>query len=91
MAFKNTAQSAVATVYNEAAFDKEIENEGFVGRPIIHVTRMTEENDIVVAEGRVRCERKIGGWLSLVFCDVFVMQNTKIKQLISYLMEVKKT
>ena len=72
------------------AFDKEIENEAFTGKPIIHVTRMTEENDVVVAEGRVRCEQKIGGWLNLVFCDVFIMQSAKIKKLISYLMEVKE-
>jgi ketosteroid isomerase-like protein len=30
------------------AFDKEIENEAFVGRPDITVTRLTEENDIVL-------------------------------------------
>ncbi|MGH8004387.1 MAG: nuclear transport factor 2 family protein [Limisphaerales bacterium] len=71
------------------AFDKEIENEAFVGRPAITVTRMTEENDVVVAEGSVRVARSAGGYLTAVFCDVFVMQSGKIKHLISYLMEVK--
>ena len=43
------------------AFDKEIENEAFVGSPIIVVTRMTEEKDVVIAEGSVRAQRKDGG------------------------------
>ena len=71
------------------AFDKEIENPGFTGRPEITIARMTEENDVVVAEGSVRAARSSGGHLNAVFCDVFVMQGGKIKQLISYLMEVK--
>jgi uncharacterized protein len=76
-------------VRGKEAFDKEIENEAFVGRPRIAVTRLTEENDIVVAEGSVRAQKKDGEPLKLRFCDVFVMQAGKIKQLISYLMEVK--
>ena len=71
------------------AFDKEIENAEFVGRPTITLTRMTEENDIVVAEGAVRTQRRAGDFLNLVFCDVFVMERGKIKRLTSYLMEVK--
>ena len=71
------------------AFDKEIENDAFVGSPTITVTRLTEENNVVVAEGSVRSEKKGGGLLNLNFCDVFVMQGGKIKRLTSYLMEVK--
>lgn len=71
------------------AFDKEIENEAFVGSPTITITRMTEENDIVVAEGSVRTRRKTGEFLTGMFCDVFVMQGGKIKRLISYFMETK--
>jgi ketosteroid isomerase-like protein len=75
--------------HGKEAFDKEIENEAFVVRPDIAVTRLTEENDIVVAEGSVRTQRKDGQLLKLRFCDVFVMQGGKIRQLIYYLMEVK--
>jgi uncharacterized protein len=71
------------------AFDQEIENEAFVGSPAITITRMTEENDVVVAEGSVRTQRRDGTPLSLRYCDVFVMEAGKIKQLVSYLMEVK--
>ena len=71
------------------AFDKEIENDAFVGRPTITITRMTEEDDVVVAEGSVRTQRRSGGVLSAVFCDVFVMQRGKIARLITYFVEVK--
>ena len=73
----------------KAAFDKEIENEAFVGRPDIAVSRLIEEGDIVVAEGSVRAQKRDGGALSLRFCDVFVLQAGKIKRLTSYLMEIK--
>ena len=70
----------------KAAFDTHIEDEGFVGSPAIIVTRLTEEGDVVVAEGSVRTQRKDGTSLHLAFCDVFEMQGGKIRKLISYLM-----
>ena len=71
------------------AFAREIKNDAFVGSPTIKITRMTEENDVVIAEGSVRCARKGGGFLNAVFCDVFAMQDAKIKQLTTYLVETK--
>ena len=68
------------------AFDKEIENDNFEGSPKIKITRMIEENDIVVAEGSVQGKIKAGGMLDAVFCDVFHMENGKIKHLTTYLM-----
>jgi ketosteroid isomerase-like protein len=68
------------------AFDKEIENENFVGSPAIQITRLVEEDDVVIAEGSVQGNMKNGGRLDAVFCDVFLMQEGKIKQLTSYLM-----
>lgn len=73
----------------KAAFDKEIENDAFVGRPVITITRTIEENDTVVAEGTVLASRRAGGDLRLAFCDVFIMQHAKVRKLISYLMEAK--
>jgi ketosteroid isomerase-like protein len=69
----------------KAAFDKEIENEAFTGSPVIRVSRMTEENNVVIAEGTVLAKKKDGTVLHLVFCDVFDMENGLIKKLISYL------
>ena len=71
------------------AFDKEVENPAFVGKPTIDITRVTEENDVVVAEGAVRAKRADGELLNAVFCDVFLMRDGKIRRLISYLVEIK--
>ena len=70
-------------------FDAQVENEGFVGRPDIRVSRLIEEAGVVVAEGTVRTETKDGAILDLVFCDVFEMHDTKIRRLVSYLMAIK--
>ncbi len=76
-------------VRGKEAFDKHIENEDFVDSPAITVSRLTEEDDVVVAEGSVRTQRKDGTFLNIAFCDVFEMQVAKIRRLISYLMETK--
>ena len=68
------------------AFDKEIENDAFEGRPVITIIRLVEENNIVIAEGEVKSKRKGGEAFEAVFCDVFHMQNEKIRQLSTYLM-----
>jgi uncharacterized protein len=73
----------------KAAFEQEIENDAFVGHPDILVTRMIEEDNVVVAEGSVRTHKRDGGELRLRFCDVFVMEAGKIKRLTSYLTDFK--
>lgn len=45
-------------IKGKPAFDKKIENEAFVGSPIITVSRLVEEGDIVVAEGSVRARKR---------------------------------
>lgn len=67
-------------------FDKEIENENFVGSPSIELIRIIEENDVVIAEGAVQGKMKNGNSLDAVFCDVFEMTGGKISSLTSYLM-----
>ncbi|MBP9854942.1 MAG: nuclear transport factor 2 family protein [Candidatus Omnitrophica bacterium] len=76
-------------VKGKDAFDREIENDAFVGSPTIKLTKIIEENNIVVAEGSVKSQRKDGGMLNMVFCDIFEMENKKIKKLTSYLAELK--
>jgi hypothetical protein len=76
-------------VQGKDEFDKDIVDDGFAGGPTITVTRLTEGDDVVVAEGFVRTQRKDGTFLNLAFCDVFEMEASKIRRLISYLMETK--
>lgn len=72
----------------KAAFDREIENEGFTGKPVIKISRLMEENNVVTAEGTVQATTKNGVIVNLVFCDVFEMENGLIKKLTSYLMTI---
>jgi uncharacterized protein len=66
-------------------FDAEIENDQFQGPPTIKIVRLTEEEDVVIAEGEVHSKKSDGSPFHLLFCDVFEMQNGKIKKLTSYL------
>jgi ketosteroid isomerase-like protein len=70
-------------------FATHIVDDGFVDHPVITITRLIEEDDVVVAEGSVRAPKPDGAFLDLVFCDVFDMRNGKIWKLVSYLMETK--
>ena len=71
----------------KAAFNDHIVDPGFAGHPVITVTRLTEENDVVIAEGTVIAQREDGSTLPLAFCDVFEMRAGMIARLTSYLME----
>jgi ketosteroid isomerase-like protein len=70
-------------------FNTHIVSADFIGSPAIRVTRLTEGDNVVVAEGAVRTQRKDGTFLNLAFCDVFEMQDGKIRRLTSYLMETR--
>lgn len=76
-------------VQGKKDFSEHIVDEGFVGQPLITVNRLTEEDNVVVAEGSVRAPKQDGTFLNLVFCDVFDMRNGKIWRLVSFLMETK--
>jgi uncharacterized protein len=68
----------------KAAIDREIENDAFIGKPVVTITRLTEENNVVIAEGTVLVEWKAGGFLEAVFSDAFEMENARIKRLVTY-------
>lgn len=73
-------------IRGKPAFDAHIVGEGFRPNPEIHVDRLIETSDIVVAEGRVRTERLDGTVVELAFCDVFDCRAGRIRRLKSYLM-----
>lgn len=68
-------------------FDSEIENKAFVGKPVVTISRLVEENNVVVAEGAVMAHMKDGGILDALFCDVFEFEQDKIRKLTTYLMQ----
>lgn len=69
----------------KAAFDGEIENAAFTGSPIVRISRMIEEGEVVVAEGTVESRLADGSPFSAAFCDVFEMRDAKIRRLTGYL------
>ena len=71
--------------HGKAEFADHIVAEGSGGDPVITVSRLIEEGDVVVAEGAVRAPRSDGTVVNLVFCDVFDLRNGKICRLVSYL------
>lgn len=73
----------------KAEFDSQIENDAFVGPPAITVSRHMEQGDVVVTEGSVRAQRRDGGTMDMVFCDVFELRDGRIAKLTSYLMEIR--
>ena len=75
-------------IHGKEAFGGHIEGEGFAGLPEIDVSRLTEEHDVVIAEGSVRAHRADGAVVNLAFCDVFEMRDGPLRRLVSYLVPV---
>lgn len=48
------------------------------------VTRMTEEGNVVVAEGIVRMSKKDGRAVNIEFCDIFEFEDGKVRRLRSF-------
>jgi ketosteroid isomerase-like protein len=71
------------------AFDQEIENEEFVGSPILTVDRLIEEDDIVVATGKGETTHRSGTVHRFGFCDVFTFAGDKIRRVESYLVTLR--
>jgi len=49
-----------------------------------NVTRMTEENNVVVAEGIATVTKKNGRIMKVQFCNIFELENGEVKRLDSY-------
>jgi ketosteroid isomerase-like protein len=67
------------------AFESEIQNENFVGSPSLHVDRMVEEDDAVVAIGTGASTQASGIVFKFAFCDVFTFAGESIARVESYI------
>lgn len=70
-------------------FRKEVNNENFTGRPRITIKNEIEEGDLVAVEGEVQSEKKDGGIFDAFFFDIYRLENGKIKEMRSYVIEKK--
>jgi ketosteroid isomerase-like protein len=78
-----------ADLKGKEAFDREIENEEFVGSPSLTVDRLIEEADAVVAIGSGEGRRRSGERHRFAFCDVFTFAGDKIRRVESYLVPLR--
>ena len=74
-----------AHLTGKAAFDQEIENAEFVGRPTLTVDRLVEDDATVVAIGAGAAQRTSGDLHQFAFCDVFTFAGEQICRVESYL------
>ena len=74
-----------AHLQGKEAFDREIENDEFVGSPTLTVDRVVEEGDTVVAIGEGKTTHKSGELRRFAFCDVFTFAGEEIRRVESYL------
>jgi uncharacterized protein len=72
------------TLEGKDAFDAEIENAAFEGRPSLWVDRLVEEGDAVVAIGRGEARLRGGDVLRFRFADVFTFTGDLISRLETY-------
>lgn len=65
------------------------EYEQYIGLPPemelrVDITRMTEEGNVIVAEGIGHLSKKGGGSKTIEFCDIFEFEGEKVKRLTSF-------
>jgi uncharacterized protein len=54
------------------------------------ITRMTEENNVVVVEGFARGVKKDGGSWTVHFCDAYEIEDGKLKRISTHGVDVKE-
>ncbi len=72
------------------AFRKEINNENFEGAPVITIKTEIADGDYAAVEGEVQCRKKDGGMFDAFFFDIYRLQDGKIKEMRSYVIEKNK-
>lgn len=61
-----------------------------IGAPLIKIKNTIAEEDYVAVEGEVQCQLKAGGTLDASFIDMYHLENGKVKEMRSYVIEKKK-
>lgn len=73
------------TLEGKAAFDGEINNENFTGKPTLNLEHLIEEGDRVAVMGNGQATEISGQVKTFVFCDVFAFREGLICQIDTYL------
>lgn len=78
-----------AHLTGKEAFDREIENEQFVGRPTLTVDRLVEEAETIVAIGEGAATHQSGQTHRFAFCTVFTFAGERIRRVESYVVPLQ--
>lgn len=73
-----------AHLEGKAAFDAEIGNPEFTGRPTLHVDRLVVDGDTIVAIGSGVAALVAGGEHRFAYCDVFTFRGDVVARVESY-------
>jgi uncharacterized protein len=73
----------------KVAFDQEIENDAFVGRPALRVDRVIEEGDTVIAIGTGEATFRSGERHRFAYCDAFTFAGDAICRVESYVVPLR--
>jgi len=76
-----------STLINKKVFRKEINNKHFVGLPTIKINNEIERGNWIAVEGELRCKKSDGGLLDAYFFDMYRLENGKIREMRSYVIE----
>jgi ketosteroid isomerase-like protein len=71
------------------AFDREIENDAFEGRPTLDISRLVEDGETVIALGVGEASLKTGDRNRFAFCTVCTFAGDLIRKVESYIVPLK--
>ncbi|HEY2172201.1 MAG TPA: nuclear transport factor 2 family protein [Mycobacteriales bacterium] len=77
-------------IHGKEAYDRHIEGPDFTGSPDLVITRMVEEDDVVMAEMTVEVRRATGELARMAMGEVFVMRDAKIMERRGYVIELRE-
>ena len=77
-------------LHGKEAYDREIENPAFTGKPTVTITRMVEEDNVVMAEMTLEAKRSSGELMRAAMAEVFVMRDGQIDERRAYVIELKE-
>lgn len=75
-------------IHGKEAYDQHIEGPEFIGSPKLIITRMVEEDGVVMAEMTAEVRRTTGELARMAMGEVFVMRDGKIKERRGYVIEL---
>ena len=77
-------------LHGTEAYDREIENPAFTGSPTVTITRMVEEDDVVMAEMTLEARRATGEPMRAAMSEVFVMRDGAISERRASVVELRE-